>query len=127
MNRINLNIINLVHLVHLVMIKFSLLDVDVVAFVDPRIIYRHLNPLPMSVYRSGDRCHLVSLQRHARHGDSGVGVALCAVRCQRDVSLIPILGSQHKVAEYSPCGASQVRHIHHTLIIHSLCNVHRCP
>ena len=127
MNRINLNIINLVHLVHLVMIKFSLLDVDVVAFVDPRIIYRHLKPLPMSVYRSGDRCHLVSLQRHAWYGNDGVGVALCAVRCQRDVSLIPILGSQHKVAEHCSRSASQVRHIHHTLIIHSLCNVHRCP
>ena len=72
MNRINLNIINLVHLVHLVMIKFSLLDVDVVAFVDPRIIYRHLKPLIMSVYRSADRCHLVSLQRHAWYGDGRV-------------------------------------------------------
>ena len=55
------------------------LDVDVVAFVDPRIIHRHLKTLSMSEYRSADRCHFVSLQRHVRHGNGGVGVALCAV------------------------------------------------
>ena len=118
------NVINLVHLVHLVMIKFSLLDVNVVAFVDPRIVDRHLKPLSMSVYRSADRCHLVSLQRHARHGDGRVWVSLCAVRGQCDVSLVAILGCQNEVAEYCPRSSSQVRHIHHTLIIHGLYNVH---
>ena len=127
MNRINLNIINLVHLVHLVMIKFSLLDVDVVAFVDPRIIDCHLKPLPMSVYRSADCCHLVPLQSHARHGDGRVGVALCAVRCQCYVCLIPILGSQHEVAEYCARRASQTRYVRHSLIFHSVYNIHCRP
>ena len=91
------------------------------------VIHRYLKPLAMAIYRAGDCCRLVSLQHYAWHGDSGVWVAICAVRCQRDVGLVAILGSKYKVAEHCPCGASQVRHISYTLIINSLCNVHRCP
>ena len=98
MNRINLNIINLVHLVHLVMIKFSLLNINILAFVVPSIIHRHLKPLAVSVYRSADRCHLVSLQCHTRHGDSRVGVALYSIRCQCYVCLVAILWCQYEIA-----------------------------
>ena len=91
------------------------------------VIHCHLKPLAVSVNWAGDCCRLVSLQRYAWNGDGGVGVAIRAVRCQRDVGLVAILWSQHEVAEHCPRGASQTRHVRYSLIIYSLCNVHCCP